>query len=142
MNSINQVIIEGNLVRDPTFKETPGGKKVCTVPVAVNRFYKDSTGKQVDEVGFYDVEAWGERFTEDVAKAAVKGRGVKIIGRLKQDRWKDSEGKSVSKVLIVAEHIDFKPFSPKKDGQDNDEQIARDNAEAAAQGVAGEAVSF
>ncbi|MEI6386046.1 MAG: single-stranded DNA-binding protein, partial [Spirochaetota bacterium] len=30
-------------------------------------------------------------------------------GRLKQDRWTDPEGKSKSKVKIVAEHVEFKP---------------------------------
>lgn len=31
------------------------------------------------------------------------------MGRLKQDRWNDGEGKSHNKVKIVAEHVEFKP---------------------------------
>lgn len=110
MNAMNQIIIEGNVVRTPTLKETPRGTKVCTMPIAVNHFYKDSAGNDVDEVGFYDVESWGDKFTDRIAKLAMQGRGVRIVGRLKQDRWKDSDGKKHSKVFIVAEHVDFKPI--------------------------------
>lgn len=37
----------------------------------------------------------------------VKGAGVRIVGRLKQNRWKDGGGKNCSKVFVVVEHIDF-----------------------------------
>lgn len=113
MNAMNQIIIEGNVVRAPTLKETPKGTRVCTMPIAVNHFYKDSAGNDVDEVGFYDVETWGDKFTDRISKHALQGRGVRIVGRLKQDRWKDSDGKRHSKTFIVAEHVDFKPMKRK-----------------------------
>jgi single-strand DNA-binding protein len=34
---------------------------------------------------------------------------VRVVGRLKQDRWEDQEGKTRAKVHIVAEHVEFKP---------------------------------
>jgi single-strand DNA-binding protein len=34
---------------------------------------------------------------------------VRVVGRLKQDRWNDRDGKSRSKVTIVAEHVEFRP---------------------------------
>jgi single-strand DNA-binding protein len=46
---------------------------------------------------------------------------VRVVGRLKQDRWTDPEGKGRSKVLIVAEHVEFKP-QPKKDGDPGAEE--------------------
>ena len=39
-----------------------------------------------------------------------------VVGRLKQDRWTDQEGKGHSKVYIVAEHVEFKPQFKKQDG--------------------------
>lgn len=36
------------------------------------------------------------------------GGGVRVVGRLKQDRWTDPDGKPHSRVLIVAEHVEFK----------------------------------
>ena len=48
-------------------------------------------------------------------KKAVKGRGLRVVGRLKQDSWKDSEGKLQSRVFVIAEHIEYKPVVNKKD---------------------------
>ncbi len=39
----------------------------------------------------------------------MKGRGVRIVGRLKQERWTGTDGKNYAKVKIVADHVEFKP---------------------------------
>ncbi|MBR5928182.1 MAG: single-stranded DNA-binding protein, partial [Spirochaetia bacterium] len=41
----------------------------------------------------------------------VKGAGVRVVGRLKQDRWNSEDGKAKSRVKIVAEHIEAKPVT-------------------------------
>ncbi len=141
MNLMNQVILEGNVVRDSLVKATPRGSKFCVMPIAVNRYYKDSQGSFAKETGFYNVEAWGEKFSSFVVTNALKGRGVRVVGRLKQDRWKNEDGKSFSKIYVVAEHIDFKPDQKKNtedsnancSGQETDEELA--NLEEAAAGI-------
>ena len=40
---------------------------------------------------------------------------MRVVGRLKQDSWKDSEGKLQSRVFVIAEHIEYKPVVNKKD---------------------------
>ncbi|MBR0124906.1 MAG: single-stranded DNA-binding protein, partial [Treponema sp.] len=40
MNSLNQIIVEGNIVREPELKSLPSGAASCTLPIAVNRKYK------------------------------------------------------------------------------------------------------
>ncbi len=129
MNALNSIIIEGNVVRKPTLRETPNGKKVSILPIAVNHFYRDSAGKDVSEVGYYDVESWGDKFTERITKFSLQGRGVRVVGRLKQDRWKDENGKNHSKVYIVAEHVDFKPMK-KKDAQSGENEVYEENSAA------------
>ena len=109
MNQMNQIVIEGNVVRDTQIRETARGTRVCMIPIATNRFYRDMKGSLQKETAFFDVEAWGENFCKTAVKMAKKGRGLRVVGRLKQDRWKNSEGKAASKIYIVAEHIDFKP---------------------------------
>lgn len=108
MNQLNSLIIEGNVVNQPDLLEPADGFKVCKFTVAVNRWYKNKDGNGVSEVSFFDVETYG-RMAEICAKQAVKGRGLRIVGRLQQDRWKDSENKSHSKVYVIAEHIEYKP---------------------------------
>ena len=34
---------------------------------------------------------------------------MRVVGRLKQDTWKDASGKTASKIYVVAEHIEYKP---------------------------------
>ncbi len=125
MNGMNQIILEGNVVRAPLVKDTPNGNRVCVMPIAVNRSYKGRDGAEIAEVGYYDVEAWGEKLSNSIEKCGWKGRGVRVVGRLKQNRWRTADGKAMSKVLIVAEHLDFKPV-PRKQADGN----ARDTAGA------------
>lgn len=42
-------------------------------------------------------------------KHLTKGRGVRVVGRLKQDRWTDEEGSSHNRIKVVGEHVEFKP---------------------------------
>jgi single-stranded DNA-binding protein len=70
-------------------------------------------------VSFFDVETWS-KLAEHCYNLAHKGRGVRVVGRLKQDRWNGSDGKSHSKITIVAEHVEFRPEF-KKDGSPADE---------------------
>jgi len=99
MNNLNSIIIEGNLVRDPLLKTTPNGHQVCSFSVASNRFYRQN--EQLEkEVSFFDVETWS-KLAQTCGEVLKKGRGVRIVGRLKQDRWEDATGKSLSKVKIV-----------------------------------------
>lgn len=113
MNSLNSILVEGNLTRDPELKATPKGTPVCSFCVASNRFYKQDQEYQ-KEVSFFDVETWA-KLAESCAEYLEKGRGVRVVGRLKQDRWQDQEGNPRSKVKIVAEHVEFKPVFTKKD---------------------------
>ena len=91
MNSLNSVLIEGNLVRDPEKKELESGSKVCMFSVATNRFFNQDNEKK-SEVSYFDVEVWNK--TADLClKTLSKGRGVRVVGRLKQERWEDKEGR-------------------------------------------------
>ena len=77
-----------------------------------------------------------------MAKYALQGRGVRIVGRLKQDRWKDENGKNHSKVFIVAEHVDFKPMKKSNVKSDENADDEKRNLAIAAQGLAQEESVF
>ena len=109
MNNLNSILIEGNLVRDPMLRSTTKGTQVCTMTIASNRYFKqDSSSGFEKEVSFFDVDAWA-KLAEQCYVKGRKGRGIRVVGRLKQDRWTDSEGKSRSKIFIVADHVEFRP---------------------------------
>lgn len=123
MNNLNSILIEGNLVRDPLFRSTAKGTPLCTFSLASNRFYKQDTQLE-KEVSFFDVESWS-KLAENCYNLGHKGRGVRVVGRLKQDRWTDNEGKQHSRVTIVAEHVEFRPEF-KKDVEKSAGEMAQD----------------
>lgn len=109
MNNINCLIVEGNITRLPEFKTTTHGYPICKLPIAVNHYYKKAnTNEYVDEVSYFDVETFG-KLAEICAKFSQKGRGISVVGRIKQNRWKNEQGKPQSRITIVAEKVEFKP---------------------------------
>jgi len=107
MASFNQVILIGNLTRDPEMRVTPKGTALCKFGLAVNRSYKDESGNVREEVNFFDIDAWGKQ-AEVIAKFMTKGRPIFIQGRLKQDTWDDkTTGQKRSKVSVVLENFQF-----------------------------------
>ena len=106
MNNLNSILIEGNMVRDPLLRTTQKGTSVCNFTIASNRFYRQDTNLE-KEVGFFDVEAWG-KLADACVSYGRKGRGVRVVGRLKQDRWTGNDGKNHTRVAIVAEHVEYR----------------------------------
>jgi single-strand DNA-binding protein len=113
MNNLNSILLEGNLVRDPELSYTPKGTPVCTFSVATHRYFKQEEEYQ-EETSYFDVTVWN-RLAEVCGQYLTKGRGVRVVGRLKQDRWQNGEGQTRSKVHVIAEHVEFKP-RPKEEG--------------------------
>jgi len=150
MNNLNSILIEGNLVRDPMLRSTPKGTQVCTMSLASNRYYRQDTGFE-KEVSFFDIESWA-KLAEACYSKGKKGRGVRVVGRLKQNRWSDPEGKSHSRVTIVAEHVEFRPefkkdakqTAPENSYEEEEEYEDEENGEPvfATEGKEVEAVAF
>jgi len=107
MNNLNSILIEGNMVRDPRYSTTPKGTAVCNFSLASNRFFRQENGYE-KEVSFFDVETWA-KLADTCNNQGRKGRGVRVVGRLKQDRWTGNDGKPHSRITIVAEHVEFRP---------------------------------
>jgi len=107
MNNLNSILIEGNMVCEPQYRTTPKGTPVCTFSLASNRSYRQDNGYE-KEVSFFDVETWA-KLADICNNLGKKGRGVRVVGRLKQDRWTGNDGKSRSRISIVAEHVEFRP---------------------------------
>ena len=110
MNSLNSILIEGNLVKDPLLRSTNKGTQVCTMRLASNRYYKQNSNDPgyEKEVSFFEVESWS-KLAEACYTKGRKGRGVRVVGRLKEDRWNGTDGKPHSRVTIVADHVEFRP---------------------------------
>lgn len=103
--SFNQVILMGNLTRDPELRQTPNGQNVCSFSLALNRSYKGADGNWQDATDYIDVVAWGP-LGERVAQYLSKGRPCLVNGRLQSRAW-EQEGQKRSKVEVVAQDVTF-----------------------------------
>jgi len=105
MTDLNKVLLAGNLTRDPEVRHTPSGMAVSDLRLAINRRYKDNTGKDREEVVYVTVTVWG-RQAETSGQYLSKGSPVLIEGRLKLDEW-EKDGQKQSRLGVVAERVQF-----------------------------------
>lgn len=103
MNMVNSVIIEGVIVGEPHKVEAP---EMLNFTVDSKRYYKNRAGEEVAEVSQFKVVAFGAMMSRLPLK---DGDRVRSVGRLKQNKWTDSDGVSHSEVQVVAEHIEIRP---------------------------------
>lgn len=103
--SFNQVILMGNLTRDPELRQTPNGQNVCSFSLALNRSYKGGDGEWKEATDYIDIVAWGP-LGERVAQYLSKGRPCLVNGRLQSRSW-EQDGQKRSKVEVNAQDVTF-----------------------------------
>jgi single-strand DNA-binding protein len=80
-----QIIVVGNLGRDPEMRYTPSGTPVVKLSVAANRKYAGADGQQVKETAWFNVSVFGKA-AEACAQYLKKGGAVLVEGRLTPDK--------------------------------------------------------
>ncbi|OHD55639.1 MAG: hypothetical protein A2Y33_13470 [Spirochaetes bacterium GWF1_51_8] len=104
-NNVNILVLQGGIVRDPELTYTASGLAKSSFSIANNCVsYKNSTKEQ--EVNYFDVVAWG-KLAEICGAYLKKGSKVIISGKIRQSRWKNEEGKSRSRITIIAQDLKF-----------------------------------
>lgn len=106
MNNLNSILLEGNLVDDPTYSENYGAL-TCGFKIASQRYFKELDDYQ-NEVSFFQIYFHG-KLVESFREHLKKGSGVRVCGRLKQIRTINDDGKQSSKIVVVAASIELKP---------------------------------
>lgn len=111
MNSLNSILLEGNLTADPKLTITKNEKSVLNFSIATNRYFKKNN-EQIKDTSFFDVVVWNG-LAETCNVYLKKGRGVRVVGRLDQHKWIDNDGNNHSDIIVIAEHVEFKPIITK-----------------------------
>lgn len=102
---LNQVAIQGRLVRDPELRRTDSGKAVTSFSVACDRDFKNSqTGEK--EVDFLDCVAWGST-AETVERYFRKGQMAMVTGRLQIRQYTDKNGQKRRYAEILVSSVYF-----------------------------------
>ena len=112
MNHLNTTIIQGNLVKDPDFKELQN-TNLCKFSIASTRKYKDK-----EDVCFVDVVVWGN-LASLCDKYLSKGRPVLVNGRLNLEMWESKDGSKRSRHNIIADKVIFLHSKNDKDNSNN-----------------------
>lgn len=100
MNQLNSIILEGNLKGKPKVIMEGDKRKGLSFKIGVERYTKDSEGNPVQSVSVFEVRVFGI-LGETCYNNLKPKRGVRIVGRLAKDK---------SKVYVLAEHVEFKPY--------------------------------
>lgn len=109
---LNQLVLVGRLVDDPTLKETENGKKVTNITLAVPRNYKNANGEY--ETDFINCVLW-QNVAQNATEFCNKGDLVGVKGRLQTSNYeKDGEKHYVQNV--VAEKVTY--LSPAKNREE------------------------
>jgi len=106
MPDINSVIIVGNLIKDPAFRQTTTGVPVANFTIASNRKFKDNSGAIKEDVCFIGIVAW-YKLAESCYENLRKGSAILVEGELQSRQWKTEDGFSRNTVEIKARRIQF-----------------------------------
>lgn len=89
MEQLNRIELRGTVgfVR----QQTVNNRMVVHLSVATNYVYKDRNGEPVIETTWHNVSAWEGKNMPDLARIE-KGNKVYVQGRLRGQRYTDSEG--------------------------------------------------
>ena len=87
-NSVNKVILVGNLGQDPEDRFTPQGTAVTNLSVATNESWKNQSGEYQDRTEWHRVVMYG-KMAETANEYMHKGMMVYIEGRLQTNEWED-----------------------------------------------------
>jgi single-strand DNA-binding protein len=109
----HNLIIVGNLGRDPEMRYTPDGTPVTNFSVATNRKWTNPDGSQGEETVWFRVTVW-RRMAEVCNQYLSKGRQVLIEGRLTPDKesggprvWTGNDGVPRASYEVTANTVKF-----------------------------------
>lgn len=106
MPEINNVILSGNLTKDPVFRSTSNNTPVVNFHIAANRRYKDSSNQWQEDVCYVGVVAWN-KLAESCRNKLQKGNAVLIDGELQSKTFRNEDGRNRTIVEIKAKRIQF-----------------------------------
>ena len=131
MPELNNVIVAGNLTKDPVFRETSNRTPVVNFSIAANRRYKDSSNQWQEDVCYVGIVAWN-KLADSCRDRLKKGSAVLIDGELQSRSWKTDDGHNRTIVEIKAKRIQFlNKFNKSGEGSgfDNDEYTVSEDSD-------------
>jgi len=103
---LNQVIVGGNLTRDPVLRKLPSGSSVAEFGLAIDDGYTSKTGTQVEQTCFVEIVVWAKR-AESAHAYLHKGDSLIVEGKLAYDAWQNEKGEKRNRLRVLARQLHF-----------------------------------
>lgn len=125
-NSLNKVMLIGNLGANPDIKYLPSGTCVSTFTMATTQIYKKNDEKK-ETTEWHHVVFFG-KLAEVIGEYLYKGCKVFVEGSLKTEKWERQDGTrgQITKIfgnrfLILQKKSDREPGEEMPEGEDSPE---------------------
>ena len=102
-NSVNRVILLGNLGKDPEIRSTPDGREIANFSLATTESWKDkSTGERKDKTEWHQIVVFNQGLVGIVKNYVKKGAKLYIEGQLQTRKWTDKSGidKYITEIVL------------------------------------------
>jgi len=105
---LNAVQIMGTLGADPEIRYTPTGVIIAQANIACNKYVGEGKGDNGSKYAtdWFTVKAFNKT-GETLNEYFRKGSRIIIVGKLSQEKWVNQEGQKQSKVVIIADRVEF-----------------------------------
>jgi single-strand DNA-binding protein len=118
--TFQQLIIVGNVGRDPEFKYVNDGVPVCTFSVAVSKV--TGRGEQRSEkTTWFRVTIWRER-AETASQLIKKGQRILLVGEVSASAYVAQDGKPMASLEMTAS--EFRLLSARGEAADSETAMA------------------
>lgn len=96
---MNEIILQGNLGKDPELKETNGGLLVCNFTLATNKKKKDGA----IETQWHDIVCFNQ--TAKIASEFKKGSKIILFGELTYKEYTTESGQRKKYANVLAKRV-------------------------------------
>lgn len=105
INSLNKVLLIGNLGQKPEVRYLQQGRAVARFSLATKeRLTNPTTNETKDRTEWHRIVVWG-KLAEFVEKYLIQGKQVYVEGKLRTRQWQDKEGANRKTTEVEAQTI-------------------------------------
>jgi single-strand DNA-binding protein len=105
-NSINKVMLVGNVGEEPKVNQISPDNMVAHFSLATHEHYTDKEGKEVKKTEWHKIVVWNKK-AEIVKKYIKKGDPLYVEGKLQTNSWEDKEGIKRTTTEVVCDNLLF-----------------------------------
>lgn len=115
-----QLIIIGNVGKEPELRYTPSGQGVCSFNVAVNRKWTDkNSNEKREKTTWFKVSAW-RQLAETCSQYVHKGMQIMVIGEVEARSYTGNDGQTYVSLDVTAREVKFLGGKGERSGSGED----------------------